>query len=93
MNNSAIGSSWQDVRKEIFSPEENAASDLRVSLILELIKARREYGYSQNKLSELSGVNQSAIARLESGKAMPNLFTLQKLLAPLGRKLSVVRAD
>lgn len=92
MSNSAIGSSWQDARKEIFTPEENAASDFRVSLIRELIKARREYGYSQSELSKLSGVNQSAIARLESGSTTPNLFTLQKLLAPLGRKMAIVQA-
>lgn len=89
--NSAVGSSWQDARKEIFTPEENAASDLRVSIILELIKARRERGLSQEKLGQLSGIKQSVIARLESGRSSPTLATLQKLLIPLGRKLAVVK--
>ena len=59
MNNSAIGSSWEDVRKELFTPEEIAESNLRVSIIGELIKARQEKGISQKKLEELSGVKQS----------------------------------
>ena len=47
MNNNAIGSSWDDVRKKIFTLEENVASDLRVAIIGELIKARQEKGISQ----------------------------------------------
>ena len=33
---------WNDVRKEVFTPEEIAESDLRVALIGELTKARKE---------------------------------------------------
>lgn len=43
-DNSAIGQSWEDVRRELFTPEEIAESDLRVALIGELIKARQEQG-------------------------------------------------
>jgi len=88
--NSAIGSDWVDVRKELFTPTEIAESDNRVAVIVALIQARREKGYTQRKLEELSGVKQSAIARLEKGDSMPSLATLQKLLAPLGKKLAVV---
>lgn len=41
---------WEDVRGEIFTPEEIAESDLRVDLIGELIKARKEKELSQGKL-------------------------------------------
>ena len=41
-NNSAIGRSWEEVRAELFTPEEIAESNLRVALIGELIKARQE---------------------------------------------------
>ena len=41
------GSSWDEVRAELFTPEEIAESDLRVALIGELIKARQEKGISQ----------------------------------------------
>ena len=47
---------WDDVEKEMFTPEEIAESDLRVALIGELIKARQEKGISQKQLEELSGV-------------------------------------
>ena len=39
--NPAIGRSWDEVRAELFTEEEIAESDLRVSLIGELIKARQ----------------------------------------------------
>ena len=38
---------WDDVEKEFFTPEEIAESNLRVALIGELIKARKERGISQ----------------------------------------------
>ena len=38
---------WDEIEKEIFTPEEIAASDLRVALISEMIKARQEQGISQ----------------------------------------------
>lgn len=90
MNNSAIGSSWEDVRKELFTPEEIAESNLRVSIIGELIKARQEKGISQKKLEELSGVKQPVIARMEKGSTSPQLDTILKVLAPLGKTLAVV---
>ena len=89
-NNPAIGSSWEEVEKELFTPEEIAASDLRVALIGELIKARREKGISQKKLEELSGVRQPIIARMEKGSTSPQLETILKVLAPLGKTLAVV---
>ncbi len=64
MNNNAIGDNWNDIRKELFTPEEIAKSDLRVSLIGEIIKARQEKGISQKQLEELSGVKQPIIARM-----------------------------
>lgn len=81
---------WQSLRKEIFTPEEIAKTDLRVALIGELIKARKQKGLSQRELSELSGVGQPVIARMERGTSMPQINTLLKVLAPLGKKLTIV---
>lgn len=78
---------WENVRKEIYTPEEIAASDLRVALIGELTKARNEKGLSQKKLEELSGVRQPIIARMERGVNVPQLDTILKVLAPLGKTL------
>ena len=86
----AIGEDWDDVRKELFTPQEIAESDLRVALIGEMIKARHEKGISQKKLEELSGVKQPIIARMEVGRTSPRVSTLIKVLAPLGLKLAIV---
>ena len=91
--NSALGSSWEDVQKELFTAEEIRESNLRVALIGELIKARQEQGISQKKLEELSGVKQPVIARMETGQTSPQLDTVLKLLAPLGKTLAIVPLD
>ena len=80
---------WEDVRKEMFTPEEIAESNLRVALIGELVKARKERGLSQKQLEELSGVKQPVIARMENGSTTPNLSTVLKVLAPLGKTLYI----
>lgn len=88
--NPAIGRIWDEVRAELFTPEEIAESDLRVALIGELIKARKEKGLSQKKLEELSGLKQPVIARIERGVTSPQLNTILKILVPLGKTLAVV---
>ena len=76
--------------ESFMTPEEIAESDLRVALISELIRARQARGITQKKLEELSGVTQPVIARLERGTTSPNIATVMKLLAPLGKKLAIV---
>ena len=91
MKNSAVSDfTWRDVQKELYTVEEIVESDLRVALIGELIKARNEKGISQKRLEELSGVKQPMIARIESGKTLPQVNTLIKLLVPLGKTLAIV---
>lgn len=85
----SVGRTWADVRKELLTPEEIAESDLRVALIGELIKARKERGLSQRELEALSGVKQPVIARMENGSTVPNLNTILKVLAPLGKTLYI----
>ena len=86
---SSVGRTWADVRKELLTPEEIAEIDLRVALIGELIKARKERGLSQRELEALSGVKQPVIARMENGSTVPNLNTILKVLAPLGKTLYI----
>ena len=86
---SSVGRTWADVRKELLTPEEIAESDLRVALIGELIKARKERGLSQRELEALSGVKQPVSARMENGSTVPNLNTILKVLAPLGKTLYI----
>lgn len=89
-NNPAVGISWEEARKELFTPEEIAASDLRVAIIGELTKARREKGLTQKELENITGIKQPVIARIEKGTTNPQIATILKLLAPLGKTLAVV---
>ena len=82
---------WDDeFDKEHFTPEEIAESDLRVALITAMIQARKEQGLSQRDLEEISGVKQPQIARLEHGDSNPQVNTLLKVLAAMGKTLAVV---
>ena len=90
MTSNAIAGTWDEWEKEHCPPEEIAESDLRVALIGELIRARQERGITQKQLEEMSGVTQPVIARLERGTTSPNVSTLMKVLAPLGKKLAIV---
>ena len=58
-------------------------------IIDELKRARKEKGLSQRELAELSGVSQPVIARMERGVTSPQLDTVLKVLAPLGKTLYV----
>ncbi len=86
----AVGGNVLEFMEGIFTPDEIAESELRVSIIGELIRARQEKGISQKKLEELSGVKQPVIARMEKGSTSPQLDTILKVLAPLGKTLAVV---
>lgn len=92
-DNPAIGRSWEEVRAELFTPEEIAESNLRVAIMGELIKARQEKGITQKELEELSGVKQPIISRMETGTTSPQIETVLKVLAPLGKTLVVAPLD
>ena len=69
--------------------EERNAFRLRVAMMAELANARAEQGISQKKLEEMSGVKQPVIARMEKGYTSPQLDTILKVLAPLGKTLYI----
>ena len=79
---------WKD--KEFVSDEERARIEFEVSLINMLIDARENKGITQQELAQMAGVKQSAISRLESMKATPQIDTLFKILKPLGYTLAIV---
>jgi transcriptional regulator with XRE-family HTH domain len=81
---------WKDVRLEIYTAEEIRESNLRVAIIGELIKARQEKNITQRELEHLSGVKQPIISRMEAGETSPQLDTVLRVLAPLGKTLAVV---
>lgn len=86
----AIGGDVLELIDSLMTAEEIAESDLQAALIGELVRARNEKGITQKQLEEMSGVRQPVIARIESGKNSPQLHTLLKVLAPLGKTLAIV---
>lgn len=92
-DNPAIGRDALEFIDSLLTPEEISESNLRTALIGELIQARHEKGISQKKLEELSGVKQPVIARMEKGTTSPQLDTILKVLAPLGKTLAIVPLD
>ena len=77
------------LKKEIYIPEEIAASDLRVALISEMIKAREEQGLTQRDIEKMSGIAQPVIARMEKGTTIPSIDTVLKFLVPLEITLKI----
>jgi DNA-binding XRE family transcriptional regulator len=59
-------------------------------LIGELIKLRRARRLTQKQLETLTGIPQSEISRIESGRANPTLATLRTLVRAPGGEIRIV---
>ena len=58
-------------------------------LIRALINARDEKNISQRQLSEITGITQADISKMESGEANPTLNTLKRVAQGLGMRLEL----
>jgi predicted XRE-type DNA-binding protein len=85
----ALGGDALEFMDSLLTAEEIAASDLRVAMMSELAHTRADKGISQKRLEEMSGVKQPIIARMERGYTSPQLDTVLKVLAPLGKTLYI----
>lgn len=59
------------------------------AIIQALINARKDAGLTQKRLSELTGISQGDISKLETGSANPSLRTLRRLAGALGKKVKI----
>jgi ribosome-binding protein aMBF1 (putative translation factor) len=78
--------------KALKNPKVKAAYDAlddEYALAAVLIDARAKAKLTQSELARRMGTTQSAIARLESGRAVPSGATLLKFAKAVGRRLSV----
>jgi transcriptional regulator with XRE-family HTH domain len=73
--------------------EDRDEIELKVKIVGEILKVRKEKGLTQAELESISGVKQSFIARVENNKTDPQLTTILKILRPLGMTLAVVPLD
>ena len=77
------------------NPEARADYDAQApefELARELITARTRAGLTQSELAERMHTTQSTIARLESGRILPSMRTLERYAAATGSR-AVVRLE
>ncbi len=68
---------------------EYEALEPEFAIIQAMIDARKASGMTQKELSEVTGIAQSDISKLENGSANPSLRTLQRLAAGMGMRLKL----
>ena len=82
MTNKITPTNEQLIKKaRIYEPEFQA--------ILALYETRTALNITQKKLSEMSGIRQSNISRIERGTCSPTIDTLSKLAYAMGKKLEI----
>ena len=64
-------------------------SEANVNLGNSIISARARLGISQKQLSEISGIDQSDISKIERGVSNPSISTLARLAQAVGGKLNI----
>lgn len=81
---------WEDLKNKTDSSYAlfSAAEDLS-RIILTLIEARVDQGYTQRQLADKCGLKQSAIARMESLKTIPRLDTVIRVANALNHVVCV----
>lgn len=58
-------------------------------IINAMIKARKEKGLTQKQLSELTGITQADISRIENGSRNPSLEMIKRLATGMGMRLKL----
>ena len=84
---------WKDIKKEIeedFTEEDFEEIELEKEIIRATIKARKDANLTQKQLSDISGIIQPSIAKIENFSRVPQYTTLIRLLYPMGYTLKVV---
>ena len=86
---------WSDDTRRVYeaaSSEFTAEVNERAELGAVIATARKAKALTQPALSELTGIQQAEISRIERGAGNPTAATLLRLAAALGQKLTLVPA-
>jgi predicted transcriptional regulator len=87
-----MATTWKAFRDILaLSPEEEEMIGFEKALISAVVEAREKSGLTQQQLSDLCGVKQPVIARLESAAHSPQVNSIIRILKPLGYTLAVVK--
>jgi ribosome-binding protein aMBF1 (putative translation factor) len=86
---------FRELKKQAEAEGPEAVAELRYfrerfRLARRFAEARRKRGWTQKKLAQKAGLNQSEISTLENGQANPTYRTLQTLATALGGKIDLV---
>ena len=86
----------KDIKRELLAnPATQAAYEAQApefDMARELIAARSRAGLTQNDVAQRMGTTQSVIARLEGGKCVPSMRTVQRYAQSVGGR-AVVRIE
>lgn len=80
------------LNKELLNPdfkEEWDSLEPEFQIIKSIIDSRNELSLTQKDLSDLTGIHQSEISKIENGNANPSLKTLERLANAFGKKLKI----
>ena len=80
------------LKKELRNKEFKQAWDNlepEFQLVNTILTARKERSLTQKELSELTGITQADISKIENGSANPSLATLKRLAKGLGKELRI----
>lgn len=69
--------------------KEYEALEPEFAVIRAILDARKESGITQKQLSELTGIAQGDISKLENGSANPSVKTLERIATALGKRLKI----
>lgn len=82
---------WEKVRENLkLTKEQEEEIRVEEEIIEAVVRARKERNLTQQQLSDISGIKQPAIARIENGTNSPTVSTLMKMLYSMGYTLKVV---
>ncbi|WP_153461431.1 helix-turn-helix domain-containing protein [Sediminibacillus terrae] len=82
---------WADYKKNIHALDSVELE--QIQLIAQLVARRKQLGITQKDLARMTGLKQSAIARIEKEGSVPRLDTIEKISNALGLKLTLMEQD
>ena len=70
--------------------KEYDALEAKYALIESIILARKEKNLTQKELSQLTGITQADLSKIENGNVNPSLDSLLRVLVSMGKTIKVV---
>ena len=89
INTKYSGSSVDDFFNEIYTADELEIIKERADFLLQIVEARKAVNLTQIDLSKKTGISQSTIAKIETGKINPCLNNIFKILHAMGKTLKI----